>query len=75
MIECDLEKCKQRYIGEAQRILKQYRICEHIGYIKTQKLEMATGAHFNLPGHSLANQKTTILEKVKVNNTQYRKER
>ena len=74
MIECDLTKCKQRYIDETHINLND-RICEHIGYIRTQKLEKATGGHFNLPGHSLSNLKTTILEKVRVNNTQYRKER
>ena len=30
MIECDLEKCEQRYIGETHRKLHD-RICEHIG--------------------------------------------
>ena len=45
------------------------------GYI-THKIEsQATGAHFNLPGHSLANLKATILEQVKYNDEAYRKER
>ena len=30
----------------------------------------ASGAHFNLPGHCLANMKATILEQVKYNDEQ-----
>ena len=33
------------------------------------------GDHFNIPGHSLANIKVSILEQVKINNEQFRKER
>ena len=43
--------------------------------IRTQKLEKATGKHLNLPSHSLPNMEILILEKVKMNNLQYRKER
>ena len=43
--------------------------------IRTQKLEKATGKHFNLPSHSLPNMEVLILEKVKINKLQYRKER
>jgi hypothetical protein len=74
MIECDKDKCKQRYIGETKRPIK-YRIADHRGYIVNKQLDKATGAHFNLPGHSLANMKFTILEQVKTNNENYRKER
>ena len=63
---------QQLYIGETERNLFD-RICEHIGYIRTQKQEKATGHHFNLPGHSLANMTATILEKMKVNDQEYRK--
>ena len=35
----------------------------------------ATGYHFNLPGHSIANLTVTILEKVKKHDEQYRKQR
>ena len=38
-------------------------------------LNHPTGEHFNRPGHSIDNITITILEKVKVNDTQYRKER
>jgi hypothetical protein len=74
MIECNKPKCNQRYIGETERTLHD-RICEHVGYIRTLKYEKATGYHFNLPGHSLANMKVSILEKVKVDDLEYRKER
>ena len=35
----------------------------------------STGHHFNIPGHSLANFKVLVREKVKKNDTLYRKER
>ena len=40
-----------------------------------RNIQKATGKHFNLPGHSLSNMEVLILEKVKINNLQYRKER
>ena len=74
MIECQKERCQERYIGETERSLK-YRISEHIGYINTKNKSKATGHHFNLPGHSLSDLKVTAIEKVKKFNTEYRKER
>ena len=74
MIECNKPACKQRYIGETERNLFDC-ICEHIGYIRTEKHEKATGHHFILPGHSLADITATILEKVKVNDPEYRQKR
>ena len=74
MIECNKPTCNKRYIGETERYICD-RIYEHIGYIRTKKHEKATGHHFNLPEHSLANMTATILEKVKVNDQEYRKER
>ena len=62
MIECDKSNCKQRCIEETHRNLHDI-ICEHIGYIRTRKLDKATGKHFNFPGHSLSNRKKMILEK------------
>ena len=44
------------------------------GYIINKDESQATGAHFNLPGHSLANIKSTILEQVHKKNDIYRKE-
>ena len=74
MIECNLPNCKQRYIGESERSLKD-RISEHIGYVRTQKLEKTTGEHFNKPGHTSANLRATILEKIHSDDIFYRKER
>ena len=74
MISCDKENCHQKYIGETGRILK-HRKADHRGYILNQVQSRATGAHFNLPGHSLANMKFTVIEQVKYNNEAYRKER
>jgi hypothetical protein len=74
MIECNLEQCRKRYIGETERQLKN-RIGEHKGYINKYIISQPTGEHFNLPGHSVANMNVTILEKsfLKMNKL-YRKE-
>ena len=74
LIECDITNCKKRYIRETYKKLRD-RICEHLGYIRTKKTDKLTGDHFNKPGHSMANMTVTILEKVKSNEWQYRKER
>ena len=74
MIECNKDNCRQRYIGESDRPMKQ-RFAEHKGYVRNNILSQATGAHFNTPGHSLHNMTVTIIEKVKKSDEQYRKER
>ena len=74
MISCQKENCLQNYIGESERTLKD-RISEHIGYIRTKKHNQATGHHFNLPGHSLADMKVIGLEQVRSRDPMYRKER
>ena len=51
------------------------RLAEHRGYVVNKTTERATGAHFNLPGHSLSNMKITVLEQVKLKDESYRKER
>ena len=72
LLEC--QKCGQRYVGTTGRQLK-HRLAEHRGYIKNQVVSKATGAHFNMPGHSLANLKVTILEQTKGKDIAYRLER
>ena len=67
MLECQKDNCRQRYIGETGRQLRQ-RVAEHRGYITNQVLTKATGAHWNLPDHSLANLRVTIIEQSKYNN-------
>ena len=45
------------------------------GYVTSQVTDQATGAHFNLPGHTVANMKATVIEMVKKQSDVYRKER
>ena len=52
----------------------RFRLAKHKGYIFNKVESQPAGANFNLPGHSLDNLKETILEQVKFNNEQYRKE-
>ena len=51
------------------------RLAQHRGYIRNKDDSKATGHHFNLPGHSLADLTVTIIEQVKKSDTLYRKER
>ena len=51
------------------------RLADHGGYINNHVVSVITGDHFNLPGHSLANMKIQILERVKITSSPYRKER
>ena len=50
---------------ERQRDILEKRMAKHGGYVQNKNLEQATGAHFNLPGHSVANMKMTVSEQVK----------
>ena len=36
---------------------------EHLGYARTNDQTKVTGRHFNLPGHSIADMKFTIIKK------------
>ena len=40
------------------------RFSQHRGYVNNQKMDKATGAHFNLPGHKLSDMRVSIIEKV-----------
>ena len=71
IIKCNIDRCKQTYIGESDRSFKK-RISEHLGYMWSQKYNQATGYHFNQPGHIIYNIKVTILEKLKSRETNYR---
>ena len=73
LIQCTKDNCRMRYIGESKRPLK-FRLADHRGYVVNNH-NTATGAHFNLPGHSVANISVTILEQVKKDDENYRKER
>ena len=74
MIECNIDRCKMRYIGESERKL-QKRFADHRGYVKNRILTQATGFHFNKPGHDISNMSITAIEKVKKIDSNYRKER
>ncbi len=74
LLECTKQYCKSKYIGETERNFRE-RIFEHIGYVRTKKLNQTSGYHFNLPGHSISDMKFSIVEKVKMNDQLYRKER
>jgi hypothetical protein len=52
LIESNKAGCKERYIGESSRPLKE-RMKEHIDYVKRLFPTQATGQHFNMPGHDL----------------------
>ena len=74
LIECNKEKCKQRYIGETKRPLST-RLANHRDYIVNRHIDRATKAHFTSPGHNVSNITITILEQVKFKNEAYRKQR
>ena len=63
-----------KYIGETDRTMRE-RFQEHKTYVNQKKLNKPTGEHFNSPGHTISNMTIIILEKVKVSDTLYRKER
>ena len=71
-LSCD--KCQEQYIGETEKTLSQ-RFAQHRGYVNTKKLDKATGAHFNKPGHNISHMKITIIEKVHSDDPQMRKTR
>ena len=62
------------YIGETNRFLK-FRLADHRGYVVSKDTTQATGRHFNLPGHNLADMSITVVEQVRKNDIIYRKER
>ena len=53
----------------------KFCIANNRGYIQNQVTSKATGAHWNQPGHSMADMKFTVLEQVKYNDRNYREER
>ena len=61
-------------VGETHRELRE-RISEHRGYIHKKGTSQATGDHLNFPGHGLSDMKVMVIEKVKVNDVSYKKER
>ena len=74
LIECNIDRCRQKYIGETDRKLKT-RILEHKRYITNNIINKTTGYHFNLSVNNISNFTVTILEKVEKYDEQYRKQR
>ena len=68
------DKCKESYIGKNKRMLK-FCLADHIGYIRSQRLDTPTGTHFNSPGHTLGDLSNPVIEKSKRNNHSYRRQR
>ena len=74
ILKCDKENCKMKYEGETEQKFKE-RMKEKLGYARTNDQTKITGRHFNLPGHTIANMKFAIIEKVRKQDELYRKER
>ena len=73
VISCDRQACKfVQYIGETGKKLKE-RFSQHIQNVKSENPSTSTGLHFNLPGHSIANMKISIVEKCFNDSKMYRK--
>ena len=66
------DNCNKVYIGETKQMLKSC-LAQYCGYVQNN-IE-ATGQHFNLPGHSLADLMVTVIEQVRNSDTLYRRER
>ena len=62
------------YIGETKIMLKS-RLPDHHFYVSSKDTDKATGAHFNMPGHTLANLRVTVIEQTRGKSSAYRKER
>ena len=73
-IKCKKDNCNQSYIGETKRMLK-FRLADHYGYVRSQRLDTPTGAHFNSPGHTLGDLSISVIERSRKNNHPYRRQR
>ena len=71
IIQCKKDKCKDQYIGQTQNSLSS-RFLDHLGYCRREEISKATGAHFNKPGHSMADMTISVLEQVSEKDTFYR---
>ena len=67
-------KCGAQYIGETEKTL-QKRFSQHLGYVRNDHQNKATGQHFNLPGHSLDNTRVSVIETINNKSEFYRKNR
>ena len=62
-ITCQIKNCNLQYIGQSERTLKE-RIQEHLGYIRNEKIDKATGEHFNSDGHFIHDLRVSVIEKL-----------
>ena len=53
----------------------QTGVADHRGYVSNRRTIKATGAHFNVLGHSLADLRVRIIEQERGKSLEYRKER
>ena len=56
-------------------IVLEHRWAEHIRYVRNWRLDQATGAHFNIPGHNIGHMTFSFQEMINNNIPQYRKAR
>ena len=61
LINCN--KCREQYIGQSGKTLAQ-RFRQHRGYVINKELDKATGAPFNLPGHTMVDMTVSVVEKI-----------
>ena len=50
------------------------RVADHRRYVTNKVTSQATSEHFNLPGHSLADLRVSVIEQTARKNSEYRKE-
>ena len=67
-------KSQQQYIGETEFTVRQ-RFLQHRGYVRREETGQATGNHFSLPGHSMADMTISVLERITTSDPMYRKVR
>ena len=61
--------------GETGARLKD-RFSQHLGYVRCAEHDkFPTGEHFNLPGHTENNMKVSVIEKCRIESSNYRKTR
>ena len=63
LIECTKSNCQEQYLGSTEQDFRT-RMSQHRGYVNNQKLEKATGYHFNQKNHQISDMKMSIVEKI-----------
>ena len=68
------KKCPSQYIGETSWTLQE-KFSEHLGYVKNNKTNKATGDHFCSKGYTQSDMEIMVLEKLYNTSEQFRKQR